>query len=131
MLAVQLAYFEGPAFLQNPGIRPWAEKVYAPLGFKLPDYRNADEFAIVHRSLTLLPDQNYRLTVVFSNQAPFRQPYPNFRLTLLNFNGQAFAERVFKPSEYIAGKLPENFLDTDATSEISLKLLAPKTKTRR
>jgi len=128
LLAVQLSYFEGPAIIQYPGFRLWAENICSQLGWKLPVYKNADEFEILHRSLTLLPDQNYLLNVVFSNQAPFRQSYPNFHLTLLNFNGQVFAERVFFPSDYLSGASAKSTIAADATEEISLKILAPKTK---
>ncbi|MGR9036562.1 MAG: zinc-ribbon and DUF3426 domain-containing protein [Gammaproteobacteria bacterium] len=128
LLSFQIIRFESPSIMQNHGVRLWAEKAGAHLGFKLPAYQNADEFEILHRSLSIMPDQNYLLNVVFSNQAPFRQPYPNFRLTFFNYNGQAFAERVFYPSDYLSGASAQSTLAADATTEINLKILAPKTK---
>lgn len=128
MLVAQLVYFEGYALSQKQGFRLWVEKICAQLNCNLPVYQNIDEFEVLHRSLTLLPDQNYAFNIVFSNQAAFRQKYPNIKLTLLNFSGQAFAHRIFFPADYLSNAFSIGAIEADATTEINLKIVAPKTK---
>lgn len=128
LLVAQFVYFEGHALSQKPGLRNWAEKLCARLNCDLPAYQNIDELEVLHRSLTLLPDQNYAFKIVVSNQAPFRQKYPNINLTLLNFNGQAFAHRLLTPADYHSDALGSGTIEADATTEIILKIAAPKTK---
>ncbi|MGR9088345.1 MAG: zinc-ribbon and DUF3426 domain-containing protein [Gammaproteobacteria bacterium] len=128
VLIAQYVYFEGHALTQKPGFRVWAERLCGQIDCALPVYRNIDEFEVLHRSLTQSPDQNYEFKVVFSNQAAFRQPYPNIHLTLLNFAGQPFAHRVLVPGEYLAGVSTADLIEADATAEISLRIAAPATK---
>ena len=63
-----------------------------------------------------------------SNQADFSQPYPNIKLTLFDYNGNAFANRVFQPNDYLTEDAVPNLMAADATTEISLKIAAPETK---
>lgn len=128
LLAVQFVYFEGHALIQKPGIHLWAEKICVQLNCTLPIYQNIDELEVLHRSLTLLPDKNYSFKIVVSNQAAFRQKYPNINLTLLNFNGQAFARRLFIPGDYLSDALGSGIIEANATTEINLKIATPKTK---
>lgn len=125
----QLVYFEGYTFSQNPTFRPVLEKICAQLNYPLPAYKNLDEFAVLQGSLSALPDHTQLFRAVISNQAPFTQTYPNITLTLLDYTGKPFTHRVFRPLEY----LPKDSITTpamisDATTEISLKIAAPKTK---
>jgi predicted Zn finger-like uncharacterized protein len=128
LLAGQFLYFEGPALLQKPTVRGWAETLCGRLSCRLPIYRNLDDFEVLHRSFEALPDGNYVFKIVFSNQAAFRQNYPNIRLTLLDFAGRPLALRMFLPSDYLADSSEEKWMATNKTAEISLKIAAPQTK---
>lgn len=128
MLVVQSVYFEGYALTQKPGFRLWAENFCSQFHCQLPVYRNIDEFEVLHRSLAELPDHNYAFKVVFSNQAAFRQPYPNINLTLLDFDGKAFAQRMLLPEDYISDASKTVMIEAEATAEISLNIAAPNTK---
>jgi hypothetical protein len=127
LLIGQIVYFEGYAFSQNPVLRPSLEKLCQQLNCQLPVYRNPGEFTL-HGIFNPLPDQNYLFQAVITNQAAFTQVYPDIKLTLFDYNGKAFAHRIFRPQDY----LPENSADTgmvaEATTEISLKIAAPETK---
>ncbi len=127
LLIGQLIYFEGYAFSQNPAVRPGLAKACQLIKCQLPDYKNLDEFALLHGSFTPLPDQNYDFRVVMSNQADFSQPYPNIKLTLFDYSGNAFAQRIFHPRDYLPENAVETLMAVDATTEISLKIAAPKT----
>jgi predicted Zn finger-like uncharacterized protein len=128
LLTGQIVYFEGYAFSQNPSIRPGLAKLCQLINCHIPDYKNLDEFTLLHSSFTPLPDQNYAFKIVMSNQAAFAQNYPNIKLTLLDYNEKAFAHRVFQPRDYLPEDSVATLMATDATTEISLKIAAPKTK---
>ncbi len=128
LLLTQIVYFEGYALTQKPGFRAWAEKLCAPLHCRLPVYRNISEFEVLHRSLTVLPNQNYAFRIVFSNQAAFRQPYPGIDLTLIGFDGRKFAHRLLSPDDYLSGASKNSMIEAEATAEINLTIAAPATK---
>jgi hypothetical protein len=128
LLIGQIIYFEGYAFSQNPTIRPGLAKLCQLINCHIPVYKNPDEFTLLHSSFTPLPDQNYAFRVVMSNQADFSQAYPNIKLTLLDYSGNAFAHRIFQPRDYLPEDAVATLMATDATTEISLKIAAPKTK---
>jgi predicted Zn finger-like uncharacterized protein len=124
----QIVYFEGYAFTQNPAFRPSLSKLCQLIKCQLPVYKHLDEFSILQGSFTPLPDQNYAFRLVMSNQAFFAQPYPNIKLTLFDYSGNAFARRVFQPRDYLPENTDANAMAADATTDISLKIAAPKTK---
>lgn len=126
LLFAQLVYFEGYDWVQKPAFRVWAEKVCNVLGCRLPAYRNIDDFEVLHRSLTLSADQHYVFTMVFSNQAPFSQPYPNIHLTFLDFDGRPFADRLLSPADYHAEAAATDLIESDAVTQISLEISEPK-----
>ena len=128
LLMGQIVYFEGYAFSQNPFVRPGLAKLCQLINCQLPVYKNLDEFSLLHGSFTPLPDQNYAFRVVFSNQAAFAQTYPNIKLTLLDYSGNAFAHRVFQAKDYLPGDTVGNLMAVDAITEISLKIAALDTK---
>lgn len=128
LLAGQFFYFEGPALLQKPTVRGWAETLCERLSCRLPVYRNLDDFEVLHRSFEALPDGHYVFRIVFSNQAAFRQNYPNLKLTLLDFAGTPLARRVFLPPDYLADSSEKKWMAANKTAEISLKIAAPQTK---
>jgi len=128
LLVGQIVYFEGYAFSQNPAVRPGLAKACQLIKCHLPDYKNPDEFALLHSSFTPLPDQNYEFRVVMSNQADFSQAYPNIKLILFDYSGNAFAHRIFQPRDYLPEDSVSSLMAADATTEISLKIAAPKTK---
>jgi len=128
LLIGQVIYFEGYALSQNPALRPGLEKLCQQLNCHVPVYKNLDEFTLLHGSFNPLPDQNYLFQAVISNQAAFTQAYPNIKLTLLDFNGKAFAHRIFRPRDYLPEASVTTDMASDATTEISLQIAAPKTK---
>ena len=128
VLIGQVIYFEGYAFSQNPSVRPGLAKLCQLIKCQLPVYKNLDEFSILHGSFTPLPDQNYAFRVAFNNQADFSQSYPNIILTLFDFSGNAFAHRIFRPRDYLPEDIVASVMESDATTEINLKIAAPETK---
>lgn len=127
LLIAQAVYFEGHAISQNPAFRPWLEKLCSHLNCQLPAYKNLDEFTVLHGSFAMLPDRNYAFKAIISNQALFKQPYPNIKLTLLDFSGTAFAHRIFRPQDYLPAYVAATGIAADAGAEINLNIAAPQT----
>jgi len=127
LLIAQVVYFEGHAISQNQAFRPWLETLCSQLNCPLPAYKNLNEFTVMHGSFAVLPDHNYAFKAVISNQALFKQPYPNVKLTLLDFDGAAFAQRIFQPQDYLPAFSVATEIDADAGAEINLNIAAPQT----
>ncbi|WP_160172742.1 zinc-ribbon and DUF3426 domain-containing protein [Methylomarinum vadi] len=124
-LAGQFFYFESYNLSQNPILRPWLVQACQTFSCSLPAYKNAEEISILQGSLEASGATSYRFKAIIVNQAGFSQPFPNIRLTLLNFTGEAFAERVFTADDYRPA-LP--VLDADKSGEIILDIAAPARK---
>ncbi len=125
LLCTQIYFFEGYTLSQNSILRPWLLKFCQTFDCRLPRYKNINEISILQGSLESTDAHVYVFKAVISNQAQFDQPYPDIILTLLNFTGEAFAERVFSAHNY----QPESaLLAADETTEISFNIAAPQTK---
>ncbi|AMK75673.1 MULTISPECIES: zinc-ribbon and DUF3426 domain-containing protein [Methylomonas] len=122
LLVAQIFYFEGHRLTMQPQFRSRLDKVCAVIACRLPPYKNLEELSVSHSDLRVQGDRSYLFSTAVSNQALFAQAAPDLKLTLLNFNGQLLAERVFSASEY----LPKpTSLATEQTVEIRLAILAP------
>ncbi|MCX7099090.1 MAG: zinc-ribbon and DUF3426 domain-containing protein [Methylococcales bacterium] len=126
LLVAQLIYFEGHGLSQNPSTRPALMTFCQLVGSHLPTYRNLNEFVVLQGSFTPLPNQNYTFKLVFSNQAVFPQAYPSIKLSLQDYNGIEFANRIFSPQDYLSENEAANLMAADATTEVSLDIAAPK-----
>lgn len=128
LLLGQIIYFESGTMSQNVSYRPKLEKVCRWLGCQLPDYQNLNEFAVLQGSFTPNSDNTMAFKAVINNQALFKQRLPNIKLTLLDYNEQIFAQRIFTPKDYLSSTAGSNFsIAPDETVEVSLTIAAPKT----
>ncbi|MGZ4959720.1 MAG: zinc-ribbon and DUF3426 domain-containing protein [Methylomonas sp.] len=117
----QIVYFEGDALNRQPQLHAGLQAVCERLKCRLPAYKNIDEWSVSHSDFRKLSDKNYILSAAITNQAVFPQAYPDLKLVLLNFSGQAIAQRVFSGQQYgSAAVLPAN-----ETAEIKLSVVAP------
>ncbi len=122
LLLAQVLYFEGYRLTMQPQIRVGLDKICSAIACRLPPYRNREEWSVSHSNLQVQTDGSYLFSAAVSNQALFTQIVPDLKLTLLNFNGQAIAGRMFSASEYLP-KLTS--LATEQTVEIRLAVVAP------
>ncbi len=127
LLLAQIVLVEREKLAQDPEQREWLEKICQQLPCGLPVYKNLDEIEILHGDFQLNDNSHYVFQTVISNQAPFAQAYPGIKLILLDFSGEAFAERVFYPAEYLT--IPANgLLAASQTIEVSLNIAIPAQK---
>jgi Protein of unknown function (DUF3426) len=127
LLLGQVIYFESAKLSQNSSYRPQLEKLCRWLGCQLPDYQNLNEFAVLQGSFTPSGDNTMVFKAVINNQAVFRQRLPNIKLTLLDYNEQIFAQRVFAPKDYSFGANTYFSIPPDENVTASLTIAAPKT----
>lgn len=129
LLAGQIVFFEGAGFSRNPTLRPSLERLCRQLNCQLPAYKNLDEFGVLQGSLSVLPDRSQLFRTIIRNQAMFAQPYPNLELNMLDYAGNSFSRRIFRPQDYLSeAPIAKSALPTGATVEISLNIAALKTK---
>lgn len=128
ILLGQLIYHKAGSLSQNVSYRPYLEKLCHGLGCQLADYKNLNDFEVLRGSFT--PNANNTITfkAVISNQAQFKQPLPNIKLTLLDFQEQVFSQRVFTSSDYMPKRTAKtNAINPDESMEVQLQLRTPKT----
>lgn len=128
LLTVQIIYFEGGNLSRQKNIRLFLEKVCLQWGCSLPFYNNLEDFDVLKGSFSQTQDGNYGFNAVIRNQAAFSQTYPRLKLTLLDYNGVVFAQRIFKPEDYLNQTPKPTALAAGAATEISLAIAAPATK---
>ncbi len=122
LLLAQILYFEGYRLTMQPQLRARLDKVCATLACRVPPYKNLEELSVSHSDLWVRSDSSYLFSAVLSNQALFAQAAPDLKLSVLNFNGQTIAERVFSSAEYL---LRPTTLAPEQTVEIRLAIVAP------
>lgn len=124
LLVAQIIYFEGSHLIMQPRLKAGLDAVCEAVHCRLPIYRNLDELVVFYSDLQVQTDHSYLFTAAISNQALFPQAAPDLKLTLLSFNGQPIAERVFSAPQYLSGPTQ---LAADQAAEIRLAIVAPVT----
>ncbi len=119
----QIYYFEGYNLTQNNTLRPWLEKSCSLLDCQLPPYKNLNEFTILLGSFEPTKNKHYFFKTSFINQSAFEQNHPSIKLTLLDYTGHPFAERVFHPQEYL--NHPTGSIKPDMSAEVTMDVAAP------
>ncbi|MFA5984092.1 MAG: zinc-ribbon and DUF3426 domain-containing protein [Methylococcaceae bacterium] len=128
LLFGQFVYFEADKIPQQPKLRLWLEKISGALNFPLPAYKNLDELNVLEGSFSRQADNNYLFHAVLSNQSEYRMAYPRVKLSLLDFNGDLFAQRIFQAKDYLSPTDDAYTMAANATLEISLIITPPATK---
>jgi len=125
-LTFQIYFFKAYALSQNTTLRPWLEKACnVKTNCQLPPYKNLDELTILNGSFEPVND-HYLFKTAFINQSIFAQQQPSIKLTLLDFTGHSFAERIFHPEHY--SKQPLSLLKPDIPVEITISIATPLKK---
>ncbi|MCC5810173.1 MAG: DUF3426 domain-containing protein [Ectothiorhodospiraceae bacterium] len=103
VMILQVAYFQRNDFAGYPQLRPWMERLCALTDCELPLQRELARIQLARGQVSDHPRQPGALvaTAVLMNEAPFRQPYPLLKLSLLDENQNVTGERWFHPSDYL------------------------------
>lgn len=126
LFVFQVHYFKGYSLSQDPQIRPWLSRLYKFTNTPLPYYRKPQEFTTIGSSLDAEKQGRYRLRVSFINHADFRQPLPYLKLTLQNYYGGIFAQRIFSPQEYLSKSNTLKYIERSETVDINFLIAPPE-----
>lgn len=114
LLVLQYAYFMRADLARYPEARPWLEVMCSQLGCELPLRKDVSRIRILQSDVTAAPDRENALLAkaLLVNEAPFPQPYPLLKLTLMDANGRPTGSRWFHPRQYLKDpSLRENLAD--------------------
>ena len=129
LLLYQLYYFQAYSLSQDPKIRPLLRTLSTYGNIPLADYRKPLEFSTIGSSLEETEKGHYRLQLSLINHADFRQPPPYLQLTLQNFYGGIFAQRIFSPQEYLGQTKSVIAIEPLATLDIDFLIAQPEQDT--
>ncbi len=126
LLLFQIYYYESYTLSQNKTLRPWLKKMCTAIpSCQFPDYNNLDKFSVLKSSFEPT-DGHYVFKTVFINQSSFSQKRPSIKLTLLDFTGRSFSERIFHPRDY--SRMPNTLLGSYLSDETTLSIATPSNK---
>ena len=128
VLVVQLAWFNRDILAQNPALRGYYESACGLIGCNLPVYSDSSSLHVTHLVVRTHPKVANALAVdaIIRNDAPWRQYFPDLRLTFSDLHGALIAARTFKPSEYLAGEMTGvKLIPAKTEVRISLEIVDP------
>ncbi len=98
-----LWFWQRDKILQHPDVRPWLVRFCHTFLCVLPVTRDLQSFYMQQHVSQVHPELKnvIQFEATFINEATFSQPHPDLQLTFENSNGNAFAQRRFKPFEYL------------------------------
>ena len=127
LLGLQVMYVFRDRLAADPAWRPWVERLCRVTGCQVPFRKDTSRIRLLQRDVTLDPANRNILHVqaMFTNQAPFVQPYPVVQITLSDFNNRVVAIRRLKPEEYVpAEQIPQGMPPGKAV-ELSIDFIRP------
>ena len=127
-LLAQLAWFHYDKLAQFDQLRPLYEKGCQLVGCKLPDLVDTTKIKSQNLIVRSHPTARKALIIdaVIVNQAPFDQPFPNLALYFSDLNNNIIAQRLFEPSDYIAGEIKNwSAMPKGTPIHISIEILDP------
>jgi predicted Zn finger-like uncharacterized protein len=127
LLIAQFIAFEGPQLTQNPRVRPWLETTCEYLNCRLPPFHALQQIQTLTHDLHPTADEanTYEFTLVFVNQAELPQAFPALKLTLISYDNNPIAGRIFQPEEYLSNPHP-NLMAVGEAQTLHLLLTKPK-----
>lgn len=127
-LLAQLAWFHYDKLAQFDQLRPLYEKGCQLVGCKLPDLVDTTKIKSQNLIVRSHPTARKALIIdaVIVNQAPFDQPFPNLALYFSDLNNNIIAQRLFEPSDYVAGEIKNwSAMPKGTPIHISIEILDP------
>ena len=103
LLVFQYTYFTRADLARYPEARPWLEFMCSQLGCELPLRKDVSQVRILRSDVTAAPHTKNALLAkaLLVNEAPFPQPYPLLKLTLMDARGRETGSRWFHPRQYL------------------------------
>lgn len=98
-----LMYVQRDALAAYPQARPWLERMCEVAGCKLPLFKDRDKLRVIGRTVAAHPTlpEALEISLSFTNEAPYAQPYPTIQLRLLDINENVVSRHLFPPEVYL------------------------------
>ena len=128
ILCAQFAWYNYGKLAQYEELRPVYQKACELLKCQLPDLIDTTQIKSQNLIVRSHPTARKALIIdaVIVNQAPYEQPFPNMALYFSDLNNKIVAQRLFEPSEYLAGEVKEwTGMPKGTPIHISLEILDP------
>ena len=116
---------------KNPGLRPLATKMCSLLPCQLSEQRDITKILASH--IVIRPDRNYQnaliIDAIITNEASFKQPYPNLVMTFFDTEQGVVGQRMLSPEQYLSGEAA-GALDMPVRQPIhlALNIISPRKK---
>ncbi len=127
-LLAQLAWFHYDKLARFDQLRPLYEQGCQLVGCKLPDLVDTTKIKSQNLIVRSHPTARKALIIdaVIVNQAPFDQPFPNLALYFSDLNNNIIAQRLFEPTDYVAGEIKHwSAMPKGTPIHISIEILDP------
>ncbi len=111
--------------------RPWYQTVCQNTACELPALLDTQRIKSQSLSIRSHPEhaQTLLVNIVFSNQAPFAQPFPLLELQFTDANNAIIASREFMPQEYLDKDLQNiSLMPSKSPIHISMGIIDPGPK---
>lgn len=128
LLGTQFIYYRGGKLLEDKSINTWLVKTCQLLNCEPPMYRNVALIDVLDHTLYRKSERILEFQISVANNAEFTQPFPPIQLTLMAFNGDTMAKRVFQPDQYLSGNLVDTLMPLHHPLKINLQILNPGRK---
>jgi len=128
VLCAQFAWYNYGKLAQYEELRPIYQKACELLKCQLPDLIDTTQIKSQNLIVRSHPTARKALIIdaVIVNQAAYEQPFPNMALYFSDLNNKIVAQRLFEPSEYLAGEVKEwTGMPKGTPIHISLEILDP------
>ena len=102
-LAIEITWFNRPQVLQNPTLKPLADRLCELTACEHMQLRDPAQIEMISRNVYTHPNAKNALMIstTLVNHAAYAQPYPDVQIDFSNVRGELVASRRFAPEEYL------------------------------
>ncbi len=127
LLCSQLVLSQRAQLAEDPGLRPWLQRVCDWMRCDLPAFRAPKQIHVLTRDVQPHPSVPDALLISasFRNDAHWAQAWPVLELSLSDLDGRLVALRRFRPEEYLGQPPSADLLDAGQPVAIELELVDP------
>ena len=130
-LATQYASYNLDQLARQEQFREFYVRACSILKCQLPNQHDISKFRSNNLVVRTHPKFAKVLVIdtIIVNEATYKQPFPNLKLSFSDLNGQLVASRVFNPDQYLGGEMTgENQIPAQQPIHLSLEIADPGEK---
>ena len=127
VLSLQLVMSQRAQLSEDPGLRPWLQRLCDVVKCDLPAFRDPAQIHLLTRDVQPHPSVPDALLISasFRNDANWAQAWPTLELSLSDLDGRLVALRRFRADEYLGQTAHSAVLEAGQPVAIELELVDP------